>query len=97
MDATDFLTNMPVNEISTKLHKLELGDYFWIYEDNPKRLWAYRAGSSRGDYIRVFMALSPAALSWSTYSVHRLATSFFGGTGAKDVVRTDNARPFRQT
>ena len=63
MDATDFLANTSVNYISTDLRGLEPGDYVWIDEENPTRLWVYWAGSSPGDYIRVFTALSPAALS----------------------------------
>lgn len=62
MDATDFLANTQVNYISTDLRGLEQGDYVWIDEDNPARLWVYWAGSSPGDYIRVFTALSPAAM-----------------------------------
>lgn len=62
MDATDFLANTSVNYISTDLRGLEQGDYAWIDEDEPSRLWVYWAGSSPGDYIRVFTALSPAAM-----------------------------------
>ncbi|MEM8580175.1 MAG: hypothetical protein AAGF50_03130 [Pseudomonadota bacterium] len=62
MDATDFLANTAVNYISTELRGLEAGDYAWIDEDNPNRLWVLWAGSSPGDYIRVFTALSPAAM-----------------------------------
>ncbi|WP_425091291.1 hypothetical protein [Tropicimonas sp. S265A] len=62
MDATDFLANTNVNYISTDLRGLETGDYAWIDEDNPNRLWVLWAGSSPGDYIRVFTALSPAAM-----------------------------------
>lgn len=62
MDATDFLANTSVNYISTELRGLERGDYAWIDEDDPNRLWVLWAGSSPGDYIRVFTALSPAAL-----------------------------------
>jgi len=63
MDATDFLANTRVNYISTDLRGLERGDHVWIDADNPNRLWVYWAGSSPGDYIRVFTAISPAALS----------------------------------
>lgn len=63
MDATDFLANTQVTYISTDLRGLEQGDHVWIEEDNPFRLWVYWAGSSPGDYIRVFTTLSPAALS----------------------------------
>lgn len=62
MDATDFLANTSVNYISTELRGLETGDYAWIDEENPNRLWVLWAGSSPGDYIRVFTALSPAAM-----------------------------------
>lgn len=62
MDDTDFLANTEVSYISTDLRGLEQGDYVWIDEDNPFRLWVYWAGSSPGDYIRVFTALSPAAM-----------------------------------
>ncbi|MDJ0994677.1 MAG: hypothetical protein QNI90_13960 [Dinoroseobacter sp.] len=62
MDATDFLANTAVNYISTELRGLETGDYAWIDEENPNRLWVLWAGSSPGDYIRVFTALSPAAM-----------------------------------
>lgn len=62
MDDTDFLANTEVTYISTDLRGLEEGDYVWIDEDNPFRLWVYWAGSSPGDYIRVFTALSPAAM-----------------------------------
>ena len=63
LDATDFLANTQVNYIGTDLRGLEPGDYVWIDEDLPSRLWVFWAGSSPGDYIRVFTALSPAALS----------------------------------
>ncbi|MFT5865980.1 MAG: hypothetical protein ACI82I_001721 [Gammaproteobacteria bacterium] len=62
MDATDFLANTSVNYISTDLRGLEPGDYVWVDEDDPFRLWVYWAGSSPGDYIRVFTALSPGAM-----------------------------------
>ena len=61
MGATDFLANTLVNYISTELRGLEDGDYVWIDEDDPFRLWVYWAGSSPGDYVRVFTARSPAA------------------------------------
>ena len=63
MDATDFLANTGVTYISTDLRGLEEGDEVWIDPENPHRLWVLWAGSSPGDYIRVFTALSPAALS----------------------------------
>lgn len=62
MDATDFLANTQVTYISTDLRGLETGDHVWIDEDVPTRLWVLWAGSSPGDYIRVFTARSPAAL-----------------------------------
>ena len=63
MAATDFLANTSVNYISTELRGLERGDTVWIDPDDPTRLWVYWAGSSPGDYIRVFTERSPAALS----------------------------------
>ncbi len=54
MGATDFLANNDVTYISTELRGLEQGDQVWIDEDDPHRLWVYWAGSSPGDYIRVF-------------------------------------------
>lgn len=62
MAATDFLANTKVNYISEELRGLEEGDYVWVDEDDPNRLWVYWAGSSPGDYIRVFTAQSPGAL-----------------------------------
>ncbi|KAB7616363.1 hypothetical protein F9L33_01100 [Amylibacter sp. SFDW26] len=63
MAATDFLANTSVNYISTELRGLEEGDYVWIDENDPQRLWVYWAGSSPGDYIRVFTKKSAGALS----------------------------------
>lgn len=63
MAATDFLANTSVTYISTDLRGLEEGDRVWVEEDNPKRIWVYWAGSSPGDYIRVFTKRSPSALS----------------------------------
>ena len=62
MDATDYLANTSVNYISTDLRGLENGDYVCIDEDDTFRLWVYWAGSSPGDYIRVFTARSPGAM-----------------------------------
>lgn len=62
MAATDFLANNKVNYISTELRGLEQGDRVWIDEQNPSRLWVFWAGSSPGDYIRVFTETSPAAM-----------------------------------
>ncbi|MEM6308482.1 MAG: hypothetical protein AAF754_00405 [Pseudomonadota bacterium] len=58
MAATDFLANTHVTYIGTELRGLERGDYVWVDEDEPTRLWVYWAGSSPGDYIRVFTARS---------------------------------------
>lgn len=63
MAATDFLANTAVRYISPELRGLEPGDYVWIDEANPNRLWVYWAGSSPGDYIRVFTARSLGAMS----------------------------------
>jgi hypothetical protein len=62
MGATDFLANTRINYISTELRGLEEGDQVWIDKDDPNRLWVYWAGSSPGDYIRVFTAQSAAAM-----------------------------------
>ncbi|MEM7269473.1 MAG: hypothetical protein AAF401_09490 [Pseudomonadota bacterium] len=59
MGATDFLANNDVRYLSPELRGLERGDYVWIDPDDPFRLWVYWAGSSPGDYIRVFTARSP--------------------------------------
>jgi len=59
MGATDFLANTSVNYISTELRGLEPGDYAWIDPEDPHRIWVSWAGSSPGDYIRVFTARSP--------------------------------------
>lgn len=61
MDATDFLANTSVDYIGTELRGLEDGDTVWIEENDPYRLWVYWAGSSPGDYIRVFTAKSDGA------------------------------------
>ncbi|MEM6304721.1 MAG: hypothetical protein AAF744_08380 [Pseudomonadota bacterium] len=63
MAATDFLANTQVRYISTELRGLEEGDRVWIDRDDPHRLWVYWAGSSPGDYIRVFTERSPTALA----------------------------------
>lgn len=62
MAATDFLANTQVTYISTELRGLEEGDRVWIDEHDPNRLWVYWAGSSPGDYVRVFTAESAGAL-----------------------------------
>lgn len=61
MAATDFLANTDVTYISTELRGLEDGDQVWIDPDDPHKLWVYWAGSSPGDYIRVFTERSPTA------------------------------------
>ncbi|MEM6678759.1 MAG: hypothetical protein AAF675_12890 [Pseudomonadota bacterium] len=62
MAATDFLANTAVRYVSTELRGLEPGDHVWIDEKDPQRLWVFWAGSSPGDYIRVFTARSAAAM-----------------------------------
>jgi len=62
MAATDFLANTSVTYISTELRGLEQGDFVWIDDEDPTILWVYWAGSSPGDYIRVFTEKSPEAL-----------------------------------
>ncbi|MEP5153068.1 hypothetical protein [Planktotalea sp.] len=62
MGATDFLANTQVNYISEELRGLERGDYVWIDENQPNRLWVFWAGSSPGDFVRVFTAQSAAAM-----------------------------------
>ena len=59
MGATDFLANTDVTYLNPELRGLEPGDYAWIDPEDPFRLWVYWAGSSPGDYIRVFTARSP--------------------------------------
>ena len=63
MAATDFLANNAIDYISLELRGLERGDRVWIDEENPQRLWVLWAGSSPGDYIRVFTARSIGAVS----------------------------------
>jgi len=62
MGATDFLANTSVTYVSTLLRGLEQGDLVWIDKDNPSRLIVFWAGSSPGDYIRVFTERSVGAL-----------------------------------
>ena len=45
-----------------RLRGLEQGDLVWIDKDNPSRLIVFWAGSSPGDYIRVFTERSVGAL-----------------------------------
>ena len=59
LGATDFLANTSVTYLNPELRGLERGDYVWIDPEDPFRLWVYWAGSSPGDYIRVFTARSP--------------------------------------
>ena len=61
MGDTDFLANTSINYIGTELRGLEQGDIVWVDDRDPFRLWVYWAGSSPGDYIRVFTSLSPGA------------------------------------
>lgn len=63
MGATDFLANTDVIYLSPELRGLEPGDYAWIDREDPFRLWVYWAGSSPGDYIRVFTSRSPGGMS----------------------------------
>ncbi|MEM9496483.1 MAG: hypothetical protein AAGA28_01075 [Pseudomonadota bacterium] len=63
MAATDYLANTDVTYLSLELRGLEQGDYVWIDPEDPHRLWVYWAGSSPGDYIRVFTEQSPGALA----------------------------------
>ena len=58
MGATDFLANTNVTYISPGLRGLERGDYVLIDDADPHRLWVPWAGSTPGDYIRVFTAKS---------------------------------------
>ncbi len=58
MAATDYLADPSVTYISIELRGLEEGDQVWIDEADPHRLYVYWAGSSPGDYIRVFTAQS---------------------------------------
>ena len=62
MGATDFLANTKVTYIGSELRGLEQGDAVWIDETEPTRIWVYWAGSSPGDYIRVFTERSLGAL-----------------------------------
>ena len=59
LKATDFLANTNVIYLSPELRGLEIGDYVFVDNEEPTRLWVYWAGSSPGDYIRVFTAASP--------------------------------------
>lgn len=63
MAATDFLANTGVTYISPELRGLEPGDHVWVDTKIPERLWVYWAGSSPGDYVRVFTERSIGALA----------------------------------
>ena len=54
-----FLILLP---LAVRADTIDTGDTAWIDEEDPNRLWVLWAGSSPGDYIRVFTALSPAAM-----------------------------------
>ncbi|MBT8411497.1 MAG: hypothetical protein KJP02_06855 [Octadecabacter sp.] len=54
MSATDHLANTTVTYLSPDLRGLETGDEVWIDDEDPHRLHVLWAGSSPGDYIRVF-------------------------------------------
>ncbi|MGV6840211.1 MAG: hypothetical protein ACWA40_08465 [Planktomarina sp.] len=56
--ATDGLANTAVTYLNTPLRGIENEDRVWIDPDNPHRVWMYWAGSSPGDYIRVFTKIS---------------------------------------
>ena len=62
MAATEYLANTEVTYISPELRGLEDGDQAWIAPLYTQRLWVNWAGSSPGDYIRVFTERSPNAL-----------------------------------
>ena len=61
MGATDFLADNAVTYISAELRGLEEGDRVWIDSEDPHKLGVLWAGSSPGDYIRVFTEQSPNA------------------------------------
>ncbi|MEM9145765.1 MAG: hypothetical protein AAGC57_06165 [Pseudomonadota bacterium] len=62
MAATDFLANTAVTYLNPELRGLEAGDMVWVEPEDRHRLWVAWAGSSPGDYIRVFTARSPAGV-----------------------------------
>ena len=62
MAATDYLANTSVEYLSEELRGLERGDEVWIDPEDPFRLWVSWAGSSPGDYIRVFTSHSAGAM-----------------------------------
>lgn len=59
LQATDPLANTIVQYLSIDLRGLETGDHVWIDGEDPHRIWVYWAGSSPGDYIRVFTSRAP--------------------------------------
>ncbi len=63
MANTDYLANNTVTYISPELRGLEQGDRVWIDEEDPYKLWVHWAGSSPGDYVRVFTERSTNALT----------------------------------
>lgn len=54
--ASDDLAGTTVRYVSPELRGLETGDEVWIDPEDPHRLFLLWAGSSPGDYIRVFTA-----------------------------------------
>lgn len=52
--ASDYLGHPAVEYISLYLRGLERDDHVWIDAEDPRKLWVRWAGSSPGDYIRVF-------------------------------------------
>lgn len=56
--ATDALANTGVIYLNPPLRGIEHEDRVWIDPENPRRVWLYWAGSSPGDYIRVFTKVS---------------------------------------
>ena len=54
--ASDDLAGTAVRYVSPELRGLETGDEVWIDPEDPHRLLLLWAGSSPGDYIRVFTA-----------------------------------------
>lgn len=52
--SSDDLAGTAVRYLSPELRGLETGDEVWIDPENPERLFLLWAGSSPGDYIRVF-------------------------------------------
>lgn len=59
--ASDYLANTAVHYLSPGMRGLEPGDHVWIDPQDPTILRVYWAGSSPGDYIRVFTERSEGA------------------------------------